>query len=241
MTKQLRMILIGPPGAGKGTQALRLRDKYGVPHVSAGDLFRARVKDPNDPLGQEIKAILDSGKLVPDEITIKMIAERLDKDDAKNGFILDGFPRSLAQAKALDDMLKSKGIVLDAVVQMEVDDDKLVERITGRFTCSCCNEGYHDKFKPLKKADTCDSCGAVETPENKVFTRRSDDNEVAVRARLKTYYEQTEPLLPFYEGKGALRRVNGMASMDEVTQQIESVLCKGKGGCDIQSKPKSCG
>ncbi|HEX2752575.1 MAG TPA: adenylate kinase, partial [Alphaproteobacteria bacterium] len=136
MTEQpLRMILLGPPGAGKGTQARILTEKHNVVAISAGDLFRARVKDPNDPLGQQIKEILDSGKLVPDEITIQMISERLDQPDCKNGFILDGFPRSVKQAEALEEMMKKKGIKLDAVVQMEIDDDKLVERIAGRFTC----------------------------------------------------------------------------------------------------------
>ena len=225
MTQPIRIILIGPPGAGKGTQALRLRDKYALVHVSAGDLFRARVKDPNDPMGQQIKAILESGALVPDQITIQMIAERLQQPDCAKGFILDGFPRSIAQAEALDEMLATHGITLTAVIQMEVDDDKLVERISGRFTCSQCNEGYHDVFKKPRDPHICDSCGAVDA-----FTRRSDDNAEAVRARLATYYSQTTPILPFYEGKGMLKRVDGMASMDEVTARIEALLVPA-GGC----------
>ena len=137
----MRIILIGPPGAGKGTQAARISQKHKIPSISTGDLFRARVKDPNDPLGKQIKEIMDEGKLVPDEITVKMLAERIEQDDCKNGFILDGFPRSVSQAEALEDMLKKKSIKIDAVVQIAVDDDKLVERISGRFSCSGCKAG----------------------------------------------------------------------------------------------------
>ncbi len=234
MTQPIRMILIGPPGAGKGTQALRLRDKQGLVHISAGDLFRARIKDPNDPMGQQLKAILDSGALVPDHITIQMIGERLTQPDcAQKGFILDGFPRSIAQAEALEKMLDEKGIKLDAVIQMEVDDEKLVERIAGRFTCSCCNEGYHDTFKPPKVENTCDACGEVDK-----FTRRSDDTPEAVRARLKTYYSQTTPILPFYESRGMLKRVDGMASMDKVTQAIEVLLSSAASGASAAPKKK---
>lgn len=230
----MRFILIGPPGAGKGTQAARLSKKYSIPHISAGDLFRENVKNQT-PVGQQVKAILESGKLVPDHITIQMISDRLDLADCKNGFILDGFPRNVAQAEALEKMLKDKGIKLDAVVQMEVDDDKLVERISGRFTCSGCSEGYHDTFKKPAKPDTCDKCSKTGT-----FTRRSDDNEVTVRARLETYHTQTAPILPFYESRGALKRVDGMASMDDVTRHIEAVLDADK-GCGKPFSPKICG
>jgi adenylate kinase len=232
MTQPLRMILIGPPGAGKGTQARLLTEKHNVVAISTGDLFRARVKDPDDPLGNEIKQILEAGKLVPDEVTIRMISERLDQPDCQNGFILDGFPRSVAQAEALEEMLKKKGIKLDAVVQMEVDDDKLVERISGRFTCGDCGEGYHDKFKSPHDPSSCDSCGAKDN-----FTRRSDDNETTVRSRLETYHSQTAPILPFYERLGVLKTVDGMADMPAVTTQIEAVLCPGK-GCDKLQPPK---
>lgn len=228
----LRMILLGPPGAGKGTQARILTEKHGVVAISAGDLFRARVKDPNDPLGQQIKEILDSGKLVPDEITIQMISDRLDEPDCKNGFILDGFPRSVKQAEALEEMLKKKGIKLDAVVQMEIDDDKLVERIAGRFTCGKCGEGYHDTFKQPYVKGTCNTCGAEDS-----FTRRSDDNAETVRSRLETYHTQTAPILPFYERLGVLKTVDGMAEMDDVTKEIEAVL-KGAKGCDKPNPPK---
>lgn len=215
----MRIVLLGPPGAGKGTQASRLTKNYGVPTISAGDLFRARVKDPNDPLGKEIKAVLESGKLVPNEVTIKMISERLDQPDCKNGFILDGFPRSVIQAEALEEMLKQKGMELDAVVQMDVDDNKLVERISGRFTCAACNEGYHNVFKKPKQENVCDKCGAKDQ-----FKKRSDDSEAVVRERLRTYHDQTAPILPFYKARGMLKQVDGMADMDTVTRQIEAAL-----------------
>lgn len=215
----MQIILLGPPGAGKGTQAARLTEKYGISVISTGDLFRARVKDPNDPLGLEIKKILESGKLVPDQITIKMISEKLDQIDAQKGFILDGFPRSVAQAEALDSMLAEKGLKLNSVIQLAVDDEKLVERIAGRFTCSACGEGYHDTFKKPKADDTCDVCGAVGK-----FTRRSDDNESTVRNRLETYHSQTAPILPYYQASNRLRIVDGMADMDTVTSEICKIL-----------------
>ena len=174
----MKMILIGPPGAGKGTQATRLKDKHNVVHVSTGDLFRAHVKDGTE-LGKKVEQFLKDGKLVPDEITIAMISERLDQPDCKNGFILDGFPRSLKQAEALETMLKDKNIKLDAVVQIEVDDNKLVDRIAGRYTCGGCNEGYHDTAKQPKVSCTCDKCGSTDK-----FTRRADDNEKTVRVNV---------------------------------------------------------
>jgi adenylate kinase len=221
----MRVILLGPPGAGKGTQADRLSKKYGVPSISTGDLFRQRVKDPNDPLGQQLKQIMDAGKLVPDEITVKMISERLEQPDCKKGFVLDGFPRSVAQAEALEKMLEEKGIHLDGVIQIAVDDDKLVERISGRFTCGECKEGYHDKFKKPAEAHTCDKCGAKDK-----WTRRSDDNAETVRGRLHTYHTQTAPILPFYEARSQLKTVDGMADMDSVTAQIVAHLEPGEGG-----------
>lgn len=229
----MKMILIGPPGAGKGTQATRLKEKYGAVHISTGDLFRGHVK-AGTPLGRQVDQYMKEGRLVPDEITIQMISERLDQPDCKNGFILDGFPRSLAQAEALEKMLKDKNIKLDAVVQMEVDDEKLIDRIAGRFTCGECKEGYHDTARKPKDAHTCDKCGAVDK-----FTRRDDDNPTAVRKRLEVYHSQTTPILPFYESRNILRRVDGMTGMDDVTKQIEAVL-KDK-SCDKHTPPKMCG
>ncbi|MBI3440322.1 MAG: adenylate kinase [Proteobacteria bacterium] len=230
----MRIILLGPPGAGKGTQARILMEKEGIAHISTGDLFRENVKNKT-VLGQQVESILKSGKLVPDQITIKMISERLDADDCKNGFILDGFPRNEAQAEALEKMLQEKGIKLDAVVQIEADDEKLVERISGRLTCSGCGEGYHDRFKKPQHTDSCDKCGATGK-----FTRRADDNEKTVRERLNVYHGQTKAILPFYEGRGMLKTVDGMAPMEDVTAQIEAVLKGGKGG-DRPSSPRPGG
>ena len=230
----MRIILLGPPGAGKGTQSRLLMEKYGVVQISTGDLFRENVK-AGTPLGKQVESIINEGKLVPDEITIKMISERLDRADCKNGFILDGFPRNVAQAEALEKMLKEKGIKLDGVVQMEVDDNKLVERISGRFTCSGCGEGYHDKFKKPAQADSCDKCHA-----NGKFTRRADDNEATVRERLKVYHGQTALILPFYTSRGMLKIVNGMAAMEDVTAEIEAVL-KPDSDSDKPPPPRMCG
>jgi adenylate kinase len=227
----MRILLIGPPGAGKGTQASILTAKYGIPHIATGDLFRYNIKNKTE-LGKQVEDILKSGKLVPDEITIKMIAARLDQPDCKNGWILDGFPRNVAQAEALEKMLSDKGLKLDAVVQMTVDDDKLIERISGRFTCSGCGEGYHDKFKKPHNPESCDKCGAkdkvVDGKTVSWIVRRPDDNAETVRTRLETYHTQTAPILPFYEARGMLKTVNGMASMDEVTRQILDVLGPNK-------------
>jgi adenylate kinase len=209
-------------------------EKYGIVQIAAGDLFREAVK-AGTPLGRQVEGILKEGKLVPDEITIKMISERLDKPDCKNGFILDGFPRTVAQAEALEKMLKEKGIKLDGVVQMEVDDQKLVERISGRFTCSGCGEGYHDTFKKPAHAESCDKCGGKGK-----FTRRADDNESTVRQRLNVYHTQTALIIPFYENRKILKKVNGMADMDEVTRQIEEVLKVGNGS-DKPPPPRLCG
>jgi adenylate kinase len=239
----MRVILIGPPGAGKGTQASRLSAKYSVPQISTGDLFRARVKDPNDPLGQQINQIMKEGKLVPNEITVKMISERLDQPDCKNGFILDGFPRSVEQAESLDKMLKEKGIKLDGVVQIGVDDEKLIERISGRYSCGKCGEGYHDTFHQPKSPHKCDKCGATEDPskpETAIWKRRPDDNKETVSARLVTYHTQTAPILPFYDAKGVLKVVDGMAAMDEVTRQIEDALDPKQGGQKL-APPKKFG
>lgn len=211
------LILLGPPGAGKGTQAQRLVDAYDIVQLSTGDMLRAAVASGSE-LGQRVKSLIESGALVPDDTIIEMIAERIQQPDCKNGFILDGFPRTVAQAEALDKMLAERGLSLDHVVEMKVDEAALVKRITGRYACAKCGAGYHDEFKQPKVEGVCDVCGSRE------FTRRKDDTEETVKARLKAYHDQTAPLLPYYEEKGLLRRVDGMADIDEVTRQIKAVL-----------------
>ena len=228
----MRIILIGPPGAGKGTQARILVEKYGVVQIAAGDLLRENVKNGTD-IGQLVEPILKEGKLVPDGITVRMISERLDKDDCNEGFILDGFPRTVTQAEALEAMLEEKNIELDCVVQIDVDEGKLIKRISGRFTCSECGEGYHDEFKKPVKDDICDKCGGQDK-----FSRRADDNEEAVRTRLEVYREQTAPILPFYENRGKLKIVDGMQEMDKVTSAILA-LFEGENGQEKCSS--SCG
>jgi len=213
----VNVILLGPPGAGKGTQAQRLERNHGLVQLSTGDMLRAAVASGSD-LGRQAKEVMDAGQLMPDDLMIRMIAERIEQPDCNGGFILDGFPRTTGQAEALDRMLAEKGLGLDAVIEMKVDEEALVERITGRFTCTRCGAGYHDKFHRPKTEGVCDHCGGTG------FTRRADDNEETVRARLEAYRQQTAPILPYYRGKGALRQVNGMAAIDEVTRQIEAVL-----------------
>jgi adenylate kinase len=213
----MNLILLGPPGAGKGTQAKRLEDRHGLVQLSTGDMLRAVVAS-GVPLGQQAKEIMAAGKLMPDELMIEMIAARISKPDCSTGFILDGFPRTVPQAEALDRMLEDKGLKLDHVIEMKVDDAALVERITGRYTCAKCGRGYHDKFETPKVDGVCDVCSSTE------FTRRADDNAETVTTRLAAYHKQTAPILPYYKERGVLETVDGMADIDVVTEQIETLL-----------------
>ncbi len=213
----MNVILLGPPGAGKGTQAKRLEERHNLVQLSTGDMLRALVAS-GSALGKEAKAVMDAGQLMPDELMVQMISDRIDEPDCKDGFILDGFPRTAAQAESLDEMLAKKGLKLDRVIQLEVDEEALVGRITGRFSCTNCGAGYHDEFQRPKSEGVCDNCGGTE------FRRRDDDNEATVRARLEAYHAQTAPILPYYAQAGVLQGVDGMADIDEVTRQIEGVL-----------------
>lgn len=213
----MNIILLGPPGAGKGTQASRLQDERGMVQLSTGDMLRAAVKD-GTPVGLKAKAVMEAGELVSDEIVSGIIGEALDKLPAETGVIFDGYPRTAAQAESLDAILAERGRKLDHVIELAVDEDALVERITGRFTCAKCGEGYHDKFKQPKVAGTCDQCGSTE------FKRRPDDNEETVRTRMAEYRAKTAPILPIYEARGLLQRVDGMADIDVVNTSIEAIL-----------------
>jgi adenylate kinase len=212
----LIVILLGPPGAGKGTQAKRLEEKYGLVQLSTGDMLRAESQS-DSALGRKVKAIMDAGQLVSDDIIIAMIGDRIDRVAGK-GFILDGFPRTVPQARALDRMLSEKGQTLDRVIEMTVDEKALIERIAGRFSCAKCGASYHDQNHRPKVAGVCDVCGSRD------FVRRADDNPEAVKTRLDAYRRQTAPILPYYREKGILRQVDGMADMDSVTRQIETIL-----------------
>jgi adenylate kinase len=213
----MRLILIGPPGAGKGTQANILVDKYSIPQLSTGDMLRAAVA-AGSPIGLQAKAVMDAGDLVTDDIVNGIVDERLKADDCKNGFILDGYPRTLAQADATGEMLSARDLTMDHVIELVVDDDKMVERVAGRYMCGNCGEGYHDTFKVPAQVGTCDVCQSTE------FKRRPDDNAETMRTRLQNYYKDTAPLIGYYYAKGLHRTVDGMGTIDEVSAAIDAIL-----------------
>lgn len=213
----MNLILLGPPGAGKGTQAKLIEARSGARQLSTGDMLREAVAAGTE-VGRQAEAVMKRGELVSDEIVIAIISDAIEQPGRGKGFLLDGFPRTIAQAEALDRLLAEKGMALDAVVELRVDDEKLIKRLVGRFTCANCGEGYHDEFKKPQTPGVCDKCGATE------FTRRADDNEETVRSRLEAYHAQTKPLIEFYRAAGKLVSVDGMAAIDEVADEIQSKL-----------------
>ena len=216
----MRLILLGPPGAGKGTQARRLAAAHAIPQLSTGDMLREAIRQGTET-GLRAKSVMEAGRLVSDEIVNAIVADRIEHSDAGNGFILDGYPRTLEQADALGRLLGERDQSIDAVVQLTVDDDTLVERVSGRFSCGNCGEGYHDEFKRPRDPSVCDVCGASD------FKRRPDDNAHTMRERLHTYYKETAPLVGYYYAKGDLRRVDGLGEIDEVANELERVLERG--------------
>lgn len=213
----MNIILLGPPGAGKGTQARIIMEREGVIQLSTGDMLREAVAAGTD-VGKQAKSVMEAGGLVSDDIVIGVIADRLDAPDVKSGVIFDGFPRTVAQAEALDRLMPKKGLKLDAAVELKVDDEAMIARISGRFSCAGCGEGYHDVEKKPETEGECDKCGKSE------FKRRADDNADTVRQRLVEYHAETAPLITYYAGQGVLKSVDGMADIDEVTKQISAAL-----------------
>ena len=218
----MNLILLGPPGAGKGTQAAVLAKAHGIPQLSTGDMLREAAASGSE-IGKKAKAVMVAGGLVSDEIVISIISDRIAKPDCAKGFILDGFPRTLTQAAALDALLAKLRVPLTAVIEMRVDDEILTKRIAGRYICAKCKAGYHDEFQTPKKAGVCDKCAGTK------FTRRPDDNAETVRARLLAYYHETSPLIGYYFAKGKLSSVDGMAAIDKVAKAIEKILAHKNG------------
>jgi adenylate kinase len=212
----MNLVLMGLPGAGKGTQAEKIVEKYGIPHISTGDMFRAAIKDGTE-LGFKAKSFMDKGDLVPDEVTIGIVRERLSKDDCNKGFLLDGFPRTVAQAEALENILSDLNKKIDFVINIDVDQEILMERLTGRRICKSCGATYHLVFNPPAKQDVCDKCGGD-------LYQRADDNEETVGNRLEVNLKQTKPLLDFYETKGYLRNINGQQDIRIVFADLDKLL-----------------
>lgn len=213
----MRLILLGPPGAGKGTQAQKLVETYGIPQLSTGDMLRAAVAAGTE-VGLRAKSVMDAGNLVSDDIVNAIVSERLEQPDCEKGFILDGYPRTLVQADAVEDLLAEKGMPLDVVIELAVEDEVLVERIAGRYTCANCGAGYNDTLQPTAKEGVCDKCGGTE------FKRRKDDNPDALKTRLMAYYKETSPLLGYYYAKGMLQSVDGLQAIEQVGESIKAVL-----------------
>ncbi|WP_022854357.1 adenylate kinase [Thermodesulfatator atlanticus] len=212
----MNIVFLGPPGAGKGTQAKMIAEKFGIPQISTGDMFREHLSKGTE-LGKKAKEYMDKGALVPDEIVLGMVEERLKQPDCEKGFILDGFPRTLPQAEALDKLLEKLGKKIDYAILIDVPDEELVKRLTGRRTCKKCGMMYHVMFKPPKEEGKCDVCGGE-------LYQRADDNEETVKNRLKVYHEQTEPIVQYYEKKGVLYRIDGMGSIEEIFNRIVKLL-----------------
>lgn len=215
----MNIIFLGPPGAGKGTQSKRLETRYGIAQISTGDMLRAEVKAGSD-VGREAKALMDAGRLVPDAIIVAMLENRIQQADCVKGFILDGYPRTVAQAEALDVMLGRLNRKIDVVLMLEVDEEALADRISGRFSCAKCGASYNDVSKPTKVEGVCDLCGSTD------FVRRADDNRETVASRLTAYRKETLPLLPYYEDRVTVAFIDGMAPIDEVSGQIDSVMAE---------------
>jgi adenylate kinase len=213
----MNIILLGPPGAGKGTQAERIQEQYGMVHLSTGDLLRKELAD-GTPLGLQAKDVIDKGMLFPDHLMIGMVAAFLEKPECKTGIVFDGFPRTVSQAIALDDLLHKTDRTLDYVVEIKVKDEDLVQRISGRFSCQDCGAGYNDHFKKTLESGVCDVCGSTD------FVRRSDDNPQTIKSRLKKYYEETMPILPYYLGKGILVQIDGTKEMNVISAEIDQII-----------------